>query len=73
MKIIAGSINLDKIPEDKIKRTDKGSFVDVAIIVKDEPDQYEKDVALHISQSKEERIGKVPRIYIGNGKTVHES
>ena len=73
MKLINGYINLDKIPADKIKKNDKGRFVDVTIVCNDDVDQYGSDTAIHLSQTKEQREAKEKRTYIGNGKTVHTS
>ncbi len=70
MKLINASINLDKIPVDKIKQTPKGRFVDVTIVCRDEPDEYDQDTAIQISQTKEERERKDKRTFIGNGKTA---
>ncbi len=71
MKLINASINLDKIPVDKVKQTAKGRFVDITIVCNDEPDQYDQDTAIQLSQTKEERAAKEKRTYLGNGKTVY--
>lgn len=73
MKLINASINLDKIPFDKIKKTNKGRFVDITIVCNDEPDEYDQDTAIQISQTKEERAAREKRTYLGNGKTVFTS
>ena len=73
MKIINASINLSKIPKDKITKSKSGeSWLNVTIIVKDEKDKFENDTSIQISQTKEERENKQATIYLGNGKTTWE-
>jgi len=73
MKIINASINLSKIPKDKITKSKSGeSWVNVTIIAKDEKDQFDKDTSIQLSQTKEERESKQPILYLGNGKTAWE-
>lgn len=67
------SINLSKIPADKIKkiRLKDGStnmFVDIVIADRNKPDQFGNDVTSWVSQTKEEREAKTKPAYIGNGK-----
>lgn len=71
-RIIGASINLEKIDKSKIKtgKDGKGKYLDISIIVNDELDQYGKDTQITMGQSKEERTAKVPKVYLGNGKTV---
>ena len=79
MRIINASIDLTKIDKSKIVTTDKngqpfkngGKYLNVSIILKDEPDNYGNDTSISINQSKEEREAGEQRIYIGNGKTVY--
>lgn len=49
------------------KRGDKGLALQIA--VNDEANDYEQNVVITVSQSKEEREAKKPKFYVGNGKT----
>lgn len=70
MQIINASIDLEKIKTAKTWTSKSGkTFVNVAIIVSDNPDQYGNNVSIQEAQSKEERANKAPRNYLGNGKT----
>ncbi len=68
--IIKESINLDKIPKDKIIVGKKGKYLPITITVNDEPDQFGQQGPVCIDQSKEEREAKVARTYLGNVKVV---
>ena len=68
--IIKGSINLNMIDKDKIIIGKKGKYLPVTITINDEVDQFGNQGPLMIEQSKEERDGKVPKIYLGNVKVV---
>lgn len=71
MKIISASIDLTKIDKTKIVHNKNGSkYLNISIIVNDEPNDYDQDTSISISQTKEEREAKVKKVYIGNGKTV---
>ena len=78
MRIISASIDLTKIDKSKIVSLGKdgqpfkngAKYLNVDILVNDEPNEYGQDTAIKINQSKEEREAKVPAIYLGNGKTV---
>ena len=71
-RIIGASINLEKIDKSKIKagKDGTGKYLDISIIVNDELDKYGHDTGITIGQTKEERTAKVPKVYLGNGKTV---
>lgn len=74
MKIISASIDMTKIDKSKIINHQNGSeYLNISIVINDEPDKFGQDVAIHHSQSKEEREAKEKRTYIGNGKTVYQS
>lgn len=60
-------LNLAKIPEDKIFKTeDDKKYIDLVVWDKKAKDQYGNDCSVSIAQKKEER-GKAPIIYVGNG------
>ena len=75
-KLLIGSIDLNKIDKTKIITTDKNGnpfengakYLNVAVWVNDEVDQYGNTASIQISQSKEERESGVKSIYIGNLK-----
>jgi len=64
--IFNASIDLTKIEKSKIN---KGKYLNISGFINDEVDQYGNNVAIIVSQSKEEREAKTPRVYLGNGKT----
>ena len=66
------SICLSDIPKDKIKKSEKNGklYLSIAVLPRNEPDQYGQDAYAIINQSKEERTANTPRIYIANGKVV---
>ena len=67
--IIVGSIDVTKIPKEKLVQGKKGTYLDVNITVNDDS-KYGNNVSFAVGQSKEEREAKEPRTYLGNGKVV---
>ena len=75
-KLLIGSIDLNKIDKTKIVDRDKNGnpfennakYLNVAVWVNDEVDQYGNSASIQISQSKEEREAGVKATYIGNLK-----
>jgi hypothetical protein len=66
---ITASIDLTKIDKSKIVEGKKGGkYLNIAIEVKDTPDNYGNDVSITVNQSKEERAAKAKKVYLGNGK-----
>lgn len=71
MRIIGGSIDLNKIDKTKIiPGKDGAKYYNIDIIVNDEPNQYGKDVQIVEPQTKEQRQAKDKRTFLGSGKTV---
>jgi hypothetical protein len=68
--IIATSIDLTKIPKDKIYEGKKGKYLPITITVNDEVDQFGNQGPVVVSQSKEEREAKAEKVYLGNVKVV---
>ena len=68
--IIATSINLNKIPKDKIVEGKKGKYLPITITINDELDQFGNQGPVVVEQSKEERDAKSPKTYLGNVKVV---
>lgn len=70
-----GSICLSDIPKDKITKSEKNgkSYLNFNLWVNDEKDQYGNIGSINVSQSKEERLAKVPKVYFGNIKPVERN
>ena len=68
--IIATSIDLNKIPKDKIINGKKGKYLPITITLNDEPDQFGNSGPVIVQQSKEERDAKSEKVYLGNVKVV---
>jgi hypothetical protein len=64
--IINGSINLSKIPKDKIIDGKNGKYLPLSITVNDELDQFGNQGPIVVAQSKEERDNKEQRTFLGN-------
>jgi len=69
--IVNASIDLSKIEKAKVYKGRKGEYLNVTIFVNDEVDQFGNNASIIVSQTKEEREAKTPRVYLGNGKTAH--
>lgn len=72
-QIINAQIDLSKIDKTKIKEVTLKSgrtakYLDISIVVTDEPDNYGNNASISIGQTKEEREAKKDRVFIGNGK-----
>ena len=68
--IINTSINLNKIPKDKIIEGKKGKYLPVTITLNDELDQFGNNGPIVVSQTKEERETKTEKVYLGNVQVV---
>jgi len=68
--IIKTSINLDKIPKEKIINGKKGRYLNIVVTVNDDIDQYGNQGPVLVDQSKEEREAKAEKVYLGNCKVV---
>ena len=67
--IIAGSIDVTKIPKEKLVQGKKGKYLNVSIMVEDDT-KYGNNVGIIVGQTKEEREAKEPRTYLGNAKVI---
>ena len=72
-KLISASIDLSKIDKSKIKEKDGHKYYDITIALNDEKDKYGNDCAITEGQTKEERLDKVKKVYLGNGKIIWTS
>ena len=68
--IIATSIDLTKIPKDKIIDGKKGKYLPITITINDETDQFGNQGPVVVQQTKEERDAKTEKTYLGNVKVV---
>ena len=68
--IIATSIDLTKIPKDKIINGKKGKYIPITITLNDELDNFGNNGPVVVQQSKEERDAKNEKVYLGNVKVV---
>ena len=68
--IVKGSIDLTKVPKDRIIVGKKGKYINVAITVNDEEDQFGNFGPIIVDQTKEEREAKAPKTYLGNVRVV---
>jgi hypothetical protein len=74
-KLINAQINKSKLQglvHYTNKRTNEES-VNVTISLNDTPDQYGNNASIWVSQTKEERDAKAPKVYLGNGKVIYDS
>ena len=68
--IIATSIDLTKIPKDKIINGKKGKYIPITITLNDELDNFGNNGPVVVQQTKEEREAKAEKVYLGNVKVV---
>ena len=68
--IIKASIDLNKIPKEKIFIGKKGKYLPITITLNDELDQFGNQGPVVVEQTKEERDAKAAKTYLGNVKVV---
>lgn len=68
--LINVSINLDKLPKQKIVKGKAGNYYNFTLSVNDDTNQYGQNVSVFDSQTKEEREAKKSKDYLGNGQVV---
>lgn len=68
--IINFSIDLNKIPKDKIINGKKGKYLPITLTLNDELDQFGNNGPVVVSQSMEERESKAEKVYLGNAKVA---
>lgn len=70
-QIISVSVNLSKIDKSKIVEGKNGAkYYNMNIIVNDDFDQYNNNVQVTDSQTKQQREAKEKRNFIGNGRVI---
>ena len=67
---IVASIDVNKIPKDKLVKGQKGTYLDLVLFVKDEANEYGKNISVAVSQSKEERASGSETLWLGSGKVL---
>ena len=68
--IIKTSIDLTKIPKDKIYQGKKGKYLPITITLNNDQDQFGNQGPVVVEQTKEERDAKAEKTYLGNVKVV---
>lgn len=68
--IVKASIDLTKIPKDKIIKGKKGQYINIVVNVNNDVDKFGNQASVVVDQTKEERDAKSPKTYLGNGKIV---
>ena len=68
--IINFSIDLTKIPKDKIIDGKKGKYLPITLTLNDELDQFNNNGPVIVGQSKEERESKAAKVYLGNAQVA---
>lgn len=64
------SICLSSIPKDRIKVGKNGkSYIDLCVDTLRQMDKFGNTKTVYVRPTKEERLSKQPKIYIGNGKS----
>ena len=68
--IVKGSIDLTKIPRERIVEGKKGKYLNVVITINNEVDQYGNNASITVDQTAEERQAKAAKTYLGNAKVI---
>lgn len=68
--IVKGSIDLTKIPKDRIVEGKKGKYLNVVVTINNEADQYGNNASITVDQTADERAAKAAKTYLGNAKIV---
>ena len=72
-KLISASIDLSKIDKSKIVEKNGAKYYNITISLNDEKDKYGNDCDIMQEQTKEERLAKEKKVYLGNGKIFWSS
>jgi len=68
--IINFSIDLNKIPKEKIINGKKGKYLPITLTLNDEVDNFGNNGPVIVAQSKEDRESKAGKVYLGNATVV---
>lgn len=67
--LINFSLDLSKLPKDKIIDGKKGKYINLTASVNDDS-RFGNNVSVFVGQSKEERENKTAKTYVANGQVV---
>jgi hypothetical protein len=70
MAILRGKIDVTKIDKDAMFKGEKGTYLDITIVLKDEPDQYGNDGMITQDLGKDRREAGERGAILGNAKWV---
>lgn len=68
---LKGSINLSKIPKEKIIEGKKGQWLPIDIYIGDDVDEWGNNGNVSVGQEREEWEAKKPKVYLGNIKVTY--
>ena len=70
--IIKSNLKLSDIPEERIFTSEKTGkrYLPVTIVVNNELNNFETQGPIYVEQTKEERLAKEPKIYLGDTTVV---
>ncbi len=68
--IVNFSLDLSKLPKEKMIKGKKGTYINLSLSVNDDTNQYGKNASVTIAQSQEEREAKQDKVYVGSGQVV---
>ena len=69
-KLISASIDVTKIPKEKLVKGQKGMYLNIDIWINEETDKFGNHASINVQQSKDERDAKAKKVYLGNGKKL---
>lgn len=68
--IINFSLDVTKLPKDKMVKGKKGTYINLTLLGGGETDQYGNNAGIIVAQTQEEREAGADRLYVGNGKVA---
>ena len=72
MKLGSIRIDVNKIDKERLFKGNKGTYLNLTIAINDEPDNYGNTIQVWEEQTKDERLAKANRNFLGSGKIVWE-
>lgn len=63
--------DLDKLDPSVLIQGKTAVYIPLSIYVDNKIDKFGNNVSVQLSQSKEDREAKKPKVYLGNGKVVY--
>lgn len=71
--VVNFSIDLNKIPKDKVKKKNGQAWLDLTIGLNDDTNEYGNNAAVWVRQSYEQYKVKDKKEYLGNGRVAYSS